>query len=71
MSPHGIGSTDLRHVTSTNSLKHVYISTQEIYEKNYFVENVNLKIIYNFYITSFCLKQTQRFKMAFFSKIAL
>jgi hypothetical protein len=72
MQINGVCSTDLRLDTSTNGFKHVYIRTQEIYEKTYFVENVHLNIIYNFYITSFCLKQTQHFKMAFLmSKIAL
>jgi hypothetical protein len=59
-------STDLRLDTSTNGFKYVYTSPQEIYQKTYFVENVHLKIIYNFYFTTFCLKQTQWFKMAFY-----
>ncbi len=42
-------STDLQLDTSTNGLKQVYTSTQEIYEKTYFLENVHLKIIYNIY----------------------
>jgi hypothetical protein len=39
------------------AFKHVYTSTQEIYEKTNFLENLHLKIIYNFYNTSF-LSQT-------------
>ncbi len=57
--------TDLWLDTSTNGLKHVYTGTQEDYEKTYFLENVHLKIIYNFYNTGSCLKQTQHFKMPF------
>jgi hypothetical protein len=50
--------TDRQLDTSTNCLKHAYTSTWEIYEKTYFLENVHLKIIYNFYNMSFCLGQT-------------
>ncbi len=47
-SPYGVCSTDLRLDTSTNSLKQVYTSLEEIYWKTYFVNNVHLKIIYKF-----------------------
>jgi hypothetical protein len=33
--------------------------------KTYFIENEHLKIISNFHYKSFCLEQTQCFKMAF------
>jgi hypothetical protein len=45
---------------------HVPIHPQEIDQKTYPVENVHLKIIYNFYNKTLCHKQTQSFKMAFY-----
>jgi hypothetical protein len=66
--PMGACSTDLWLDTSTNGLKHVCTSTQEIYEKTYFLENIHTKIIYNFYNTSFCLKQHNALKWHFYLK---
>ncbi len=62
----GFCSIEIQFDTSKNGLKHVYTSPQEIYQKTYNLENVNLKIIYNFYKKSFCLKETQHFKMTFY-----
>ncbi len=53
LSTTGVFLTDPRLDTSTNGLKHIYTSSQEIYEKTYFLEHVHMKIIYNFYKKSF------------------
>ncbi len=62
----GVCSTDLRLDTSTNGLKQVYTSLEAIYWKTYFLNNVHLKIIYNFQKKRFCHKQLQHLKMAFY-----
>jgi hypothetical protein len=62
----GFCSTEIQFDTSKNGLKHVYTSPQEIYLKTYFLEIVHLKIIYNFYKKSFCLKEMQYFKKTFY-----
>ncbi len=65
-SKQGACSTDLRLDTSTNDLKQVYTSPEAISQKTYFLKNVHLKIIYNFQKKSFCLKQIQYLKIAFY-----
>ncbi len=67
----GICLTDLQLNTSTNGSKRVYTSPQEISLTSYFGENVHLTIIQNFYKKTFCHKQTQCFKIAFYCQIAL
>ncbi len=62
----GVCSTDLRLDTSTNDIKHVYTSPEAIQQKTYFINNVHLKILYNFQKKRFCLKEIKHLKMAFY-----